>query len=148
MGKRAILVVDMLNDFVTGALKCDRGLAIVPKTAELLRGARAKGVPVIFCNDSNRRRKGCYSIRKHGGDVLVQGSFSAEPGELRQLTRISCTCSEQALLLIEWEFEDGTGGVNHKVTGMPCYDFDVFRYEWLPAIAALDGSFDAAKVGC
>ena len=104
--------------------------------------------PVIFCNDSNRWRKGCYSIRKHGGDVLVQGSFSAEPGELRQLSRISCTCSEQALLLIEWEFEDGTGGVNHKVTGMPCYDFDVFRYEWLPAIAALDGSFDAAKVGC
>ena len=28
--KTAILVVDMLNDFVTGALKCDRGLAIVP----------------------------------------------------------------------------------------------------------------------
>ena len=34
--KYAILVVDMLNDFVTGALKCDRGLAIVPKTAERL----------------------------------------------------------------------------------------------------------------
>ena len=29
--KTAILVVDMLNDFVTGALKCDRGLAIVDK---------------------------------------------------------------------------------------------------------------------
>ena len=49
----AILVVDMLNDFVTGALKCDRGLAIVPKTKELLEGAREKGVPVIFCNDAH-----------------------------------------------------------------------------------------------
>ena len=29
----AILVVDMLNDFVTGALACDRGKAIVPATA-------------------------------------------------------------------------------------------------------------------
>ena len=38
--KCAVLVVDMLNDFVTGALKCDRGLEIVPKTAELLRAAR------------------------------------------------------------------------------------------------------------
>ena len=38
--KTAILVIDMLNDFVTGALKCDRGLAIVPKTAELLKSAR------------------------------------------------------------------------------------------------------------
>ena len=28
--KYAILVVDMLNDLVTGALTCDRGLAIVP----------------------------------------------------------------------------------------------------------------------
>ena len=30
--KMLILVVDMLNDFVTGALKCDRGLKIVSKT--------------------------------------------------------------------------------------------------------------------
>ena len=51
--KYAVLVVDMLNDFVTGALKCDRGLAIVPKTAALLEGCRAKGVPVIFCNDAH-----------------------------------------------------------------------------------------------
>ena len=47
----AILVVDMLNDFVTGALACDRGKAIVPATASLLKAAREKGVPVIFCND-------------------------------------------------------------------------------------------------
>ena len=44
----AILVVDMLNDFVTGALACDRGKAIVPATAELLDAARAAGVPVII----------------------------------------------------------------------------------------------------
>ena len=49
----AILVVDMLNDFVTGALGCDRGRAIVPATARLLNAAREKGVPVIFCNDAH-----------------------------------------------------------------------------------------------
>ena len=38
--KYAVLVVDMLNDFVTGALKCDRGLAIVPNTKQLLYGCR------------------------------------------------------------------------------------------------------------
>ena len=47
-GKTAILVVDMLNDFVTGALKCDRGLAIVPATAQLLTAARNNGIKVIF----------------------------------------------------------------------------------------------------
>ena len=43
----------MLNDVVTGALKCDRGLAIVPQTAKLLNAARKSGVPVIFCNDAH-----------------------------------------------------------------------------------------------
>ena len=33
--KYAILVVDMLNDFVTGALKCERGLAIVPQAKKI-----------------------------------------------------------------------------------------------------------------
>lgn len=51
--KYAILVVDMLNDFVTGALKCDRGLAIVPHLAKLLNEARKNNVPVIFCNDEH-----------------------------------------------------------------------------------------------
>ncbi len=51
LDRPAILVVDMLNDFVTGALTCERGRAIVPATAQLLDAARAAGVPVIFCND-------------------------------------------------------------------------------------------------
>ena len=76
MSKRAILVVDMLNDFVTGALKCDRGLAIVPKTAELLRGAREKGVPVIFCNDAHL--KGIDHELKFWGDHAIAGTKGAE----------------------------------------------------------------------
>ena len=54
LNKPAILVVDMLNDFVTGAIGCDRARAIVPATARLLDAAREKGVPVIFCNDAHR----------------------------------------------------------------------------------------------
>lgn len=76
MSKCAILVVDMLNDFVTGALKCDRGLAIVPKTAELLRGAREKGVPVIFCNDAHL--KGIDHELKLWGDHAIAGTEGAE----------------------------------------------------------------------
>lgn len=53
LDKPAILVVDMLNDFVTGPLACDRGKAIVPACAELLDAARAADVPVIFCNDAH-----------------------------------------------------------------------------------------------
>ncbi|MBR3012688.1 MAG: cysteine hydrolase [Bacteroidales bacterium] len=49
----AILVVDMLQDFVYGALTCERGVAIVPATARLLDAAREAGLPVIFCNDAH-----------------------------------------------------------------------------------------------
>ena len=74
--KYAVLVVDMLNDFVTGALKCDRGLKIVPKTAELLNGCREKGIPVIFCNDAHI--KGIDHELKLWGDHAIAGTEGAE----------------------------------------------------------------------
>ena len=74
--KYAVLVVDMLNDFVTGALKCDRGLKIIPKTAELLNGCREKGIPVIFCNDAHI--KGIDHELKLWGDHAIAGTEGAE----------------------------------------------------------------------
>lgn len=74
--KTAVLVVDMLNDFVTGALKCDRGLAIVPNVARLLDAARKSGVPVIFCNDAHI--KGVDHELKLWGDHAIAGTFGAQ----------------------------------------------------------------------
>lgn len=74
--KTAILVVDMLNDFVTGALKCDRGLAIVPKTAKLLAAARKNGVKVIFCNDAHI--KDIDHELKLWGDHAIAGTYGAQ----------------------------------------------------------------------
>ena len=72
----AVLVVDMLNDFVTGALTCDRGKAIVPATARLLDAARAAGVPVIFCNDAHI--KGIDRDLKLWGDHAIAGTPGAQ----------------------------------------------------------------------
>ena len=72
----AILVVDMLNDFVTGALGCDRGRAIVPATASLLKAAREKGVPVIFCNDCHL--PGIDRELQLWGDHAIKGTPGAE----------------------------------------------------------------------
>lgn len=74
--KTAIIVVDMLNDFVTGALKCDRGLAIVPKTAKLLDAARKNNIPVIFSNDAHI--KGIDHELKLWGDHAIAGTKGAE----------------------------------------------------------------------
>ena len=76
LNKPAILVVDMLNDFVTGAIGCDRARAIVPATARLLDAARAAGVPVIFCNDAHR--PGIDRELKIWGDHALVGTPGAE----------------------------------------------------------------------
>lgn len=51
--KQAIIVVDMLNDFVTGSLACERGQKMLPHLIKLLDEARKANIPVIFSNDSH-----------------------------------------------------------------------------------------------
>ena len=75
LNKPAILVVDMLNDFVYGALTCERGKAIVPATAQLLDVARKAGIPVIFCNDAHR--KGIDRELQLWGDHAIAGTEGA-----------------------------------------------------------------------
>ncbi len=37
----AVLVVDMLNDFVYGKIKCDRAVPMIPRSGELIDSARS-----------------------------------------------------------------------------------------------------------
>ena len=76
MSKYAILVVDMLNDFVTGSLGCPRALDIVEPNRVLLEEARKNDVPVIFCNDSHH--KGIDNELKLWGDHAIRGTKGAE----------------------------------------------------------------------
>ena len=50
----AVLVVDMLEDFIYGVLKCPRMVPKIPNVAALLDASRAAGVPVVYCNDSHK----------------------------------------------------------------------------------------------
>ncbi|MFA5106662.1 MAG: isochorismatase family cysteine hydrolase [Candidatus Micrarchaeia archaeon] len=52
MGK-AVIVLDMLNDFVTGSLKCPRAQKIIPNIQKVIAAAREVGVPVIYSNDAH-----------------------------------------------------------------------------------------------
>ena len=49
----AILVADMLNDFVHGKLKCERAKRIIPNIKLLLDSARKKDIPIFYCNDEH-----------------------------------------------------------------------------------------------
>ena len=53
MSRPAVIVVDMLNDFVTGSLACERAQRIIAPLSRLTQGARAANVPVIYCNDAH-----------------------------------------------------------------------------------------------
>ncbi len=51
--KMSVIVVDMVNDFVTGIMKCDRSSKIIPNIQRLLDFARKKGIPVVFVSDAH-----------------------------------------------------------------------------------------------
>ncbi len=51
--KYAILVIDMLNDFIKGSLKSERFRRIIPYIKELLRVAREEKIPIIYVNDAH-----------------------------------------------------------------------------------------------
>jgi len=52
--KKAIVIIDMLNDFVTGGLKCDRAQRIIPNIKKLVDAAHQAKLPVVFSNDAHR----------------------------------------------------------------------------------------------
>ena len=49
----AILVIDMLNDFINGPLSLKGVEKIVPNIQKLLDFARQHNLPIIYCNDSH-----------------------------------------------------------------------------------------------
>ncbi len=51
--KPSLLIIDMINDFVSGALGSDRALRIVPPLRDLSRMARESGTPVIYVSDAH-----------------------------------------------------------------------------------------------
>ena len=53
MDKTAIILVDMLNDFVTGSLACDRAQRIISPLQKLIGFARENDMPVVYSNDSH-----------------------------------------------------------------------------------------------
>jgi nicotinamidase-related amidase len=52
----ALLIIDMLNDFIedTGALVVPGAKRIIPRIIQILKDARQQGIPVIYVTDSHR----------------------------------------------------------------------------------------------
>jgi len=69
MANQVVIIVDMLNDFVTGDLKTERAARIVPSLKKLVEAARKHGVPLIFSNDAHYTHD-FEVVRKWGGHAI------------------------------------------------------------------------------
>jgi nicotinamidase-related amidase len=83
---RAVIVVDMINDFVTGRFGSRRAERIVPDVATLLGRARNAGVPVIYVRDAHHpddpelRVWGKHAMAGTHGSAIVK-ELQPERGE-------------------------------------------------------------------
>jgi nicotinamidase-related amidase len=75
MEKNALILIDMVNDFVTGKLKCDRAKAIIPNLQKLVESARKNNVPVIYANDAHEEGDIELSV---WGEHAMKGTKEAE----------------------------------------------------------------------
>jgi beta-mannosidase len=101
---------------------------------------------VTGCNDSREPARGHFRIHDaDSGQTLLEGALDLPANANAGLGHIRAPRGVQRLFLIEWEAH-GARGVNHYLLGTPPFDLEQYR-RWLPALAALDGSFDATRVG-
>jgi nicotinamidase-related amidase len=66
----------MLNDFVTGNLKCDRANQIIPNLKKLIEAAREKKVPIIYSNDAHTEND--FELKKRWENHAIKGTLGAE----------------------------------------------------------------------
>jgi len=72
----AVIVLDMLNDFVTGELKTKRATKIIQPIQKLVKAARAHGVPVIYSNDAHFSND--FEVTEKWGRHAIKGTLGAE----------------------------------------------------------------------
>ena len=76
METHAVIIIDMLNDFVTGKIAAERAKHIIPRLKKLIDAARENNVTVIYSNDAHYPQD-AEVIRKWGKHA-IKGTKGAE----------------------------------------------------------------------
>ena len=76
MVNKAVIVIDLLNDFVTGDLKCERAQHIIPNLKRLVESARDHNIPVIYSNDAHYPQD--HEVVARWGKHAIKGTKGAE----------------------------------------------------------------------
>jgi nicotinamidase-related amidase len=72
----AIIIVDMLNDFVTGVLEVKRAKTVIEPLQRLVVAARKNDVPVIYSNDAHYPQD--IEITRKWGNHAIKGTKGAQ----------------------------------------------------------------------
>jgi nicotinamidase-related amidase len=72
----AVIIIDMLRDFVAGELKCERAQRIVPNIKRLVEAARKHNIPIIYSNDAHYPQD--FEIVHKWGKHAIKGTKGAE----------------------------------------------------------------------
>jgi len=72
----AVVIIDMLNDFVTGGLKCERAKRIIPNLKKLIDAARSNKIPVIYSNDAHYEDD--FEVVNRWGKHAIKSTKGAE----------------------------------------------------------------------
>ena len=97
MSKRALIVVDMQNDFISGSLGTQEARAIVAKVKERIQRARGTGEDVIFTRDTHSQN---YLCTQEGKNLPVA----------------HCICGT-----FGWELAEGLAAAEEKVIDKPTF---------------------------
>jgi len=76
MEKPAVIIIDMLNDFVTGELRAERAARIIEPLRKLVKAAREHEIPIVYSNDAHYPMD-AEVVHKWGGHA-IKGTPGAE----------------------------------------------------------------------
>ena len=119
----ALIIIDMLNDFVNGKLKCERALPMIPRMQKLIKSARAAGIPVIYCNDAHLpvdnelKIWGPHAMAgTHEAEVISE--LKPEKGDYQIPKRTYSSFHETGLDILLRDLYDGQGANTIIVAGL------------------------------
>lgn len=73
--KPAVIIIDMVNDFVTGKFKNPRAEKMIPNVRQLIEMAHQQNIPVIYCSDEHLSGDNELAI---WGNHCMKGTWGAQ----------------------------------------------------------------------
>ncbi len=73
---KAIVIIDLLNDFVTGKIATERAKNVIPNLRKLVEAARQNNIPVIYSNDAHYPQD--VEVTRKWGEHAIKGTEGAK----------------------------------------------------------------------